>query len=93
MQQLLCNFIESCSFGGATGESSRDIWTGKHLILQPLVENLLVICHVLWHGSLGVVEEVRYKDTQLRTFVLESRRSKTSQVLRIPTYCYRHWIL
>jgi hypothetical protein len=43
--------------------------TGEHVFLGPLDEELLVVCHVLGHGSLGIVEEVRRKDTQFPTFV------------------------
>lgn len=62
-------------------------WTGKYLILQSLDENTLVICHVPGHGSPVTVEEVRYKDKQLLTFVLEhvplsARRMQTKAALK-----------
>jgi hypothetical protein len=55
-------------------------WTRKHLILQPLVKNLLVIHQVPGHGSLEIVEEVRYKDTQVPTFVLEHLPSSARRI-------------
>jgi hypothetical protein len=63
-------------------------WTDEHLVFGPSDEDLLVVCHVLGHGSLGIVEEVRRKDTQLPTFVrkhvpLSARKAQAKADLRI----------
>jgi hypothetical protein len=61
-------------------------WDDKHVILGPLDKELLEVCCVLGQGSLGLVEEVRLKDTQLPTFVRKRVKlpvSKRKSLLKI----------
>ena len=44
-------------------------WSSQHIVLGPADEEMLEVCSTLGQGSLGIVEEVRCKDTQLPTFV------------------------
>lgn len=44
-------------------------WYSEHLVRDTLDQELLEVCTTLGQGSLGIVEEVRRKDTQLPTLV------------------------
>jgi serine/threonine protein kinase len=44
-------------------------WGKEHIVLEPKNEKLLVTCKFLGKGSIGSVEEVRRRSTQLPTFV------------------------
>jgi serine/threonine protein kinase len=44
-------------------------WCSEHLVRHTLDKGLLEVCTTLGQGSLGIVEEVRRKDTQLPTLV------------------------
>ncbi|KAH7087531.1 hypothetical protein FB567DRAFT_548818 [Paraphoma chrysanthemicola] len=44
-------------------------WSTEHIVRESQDEDLLEVCTTLGQGSLGIVEEVRRKGTQLPTFV------------------------
>jgi hypothetical protein len=63
-------------------------WAYGHRVFSPEEEDPVIACRILGHGSLGVVEEVRRKDTQLPTFVrkrvqLSPRKSQAKATLAI----------
>ncbi|KAF1851072.1 kinase-like protein [Cucurbitaria berberidis CBS 394.84] len=60
----------------------------EHRLFGSQDEDPIVVCNVLGHGTLGIVEEVRRRNTQLPTFVrkrvqLSARKQQAKATLRI----------
>ena len=60
---------QSSSVPDNEADANRYGWGDRHIVLRLNDEELLEVCATLGQGSLGVVEEVRRKNTELPTFV------------------------